>query len=336
MHIIGCTLALALMAPPTQLTDGSVEVFNPQLHSKRSEVSWESLQRGNRTVQKKHLKTLKTTAVESGNKPVRNLHTQGGRTVINVLTESGRWALFIGKRETVSPSAASDVHGALSPNGKKLALISGRTGNGDLYLANARKHRQSPRRLTHTTETEVHPIWSPDGSTIAVIRGHVHGRKLITLSGVDSKEGPIVERVVAEITDNPLSASFSPTGKYIGFYGREWGVGTALYVAQPTGGVRKLLDNIVPQQSGPAWVRQSPKGDGWMIVVTDNDELVAVHPTMGVKTLPVDTFGHGEIAAATIKGMPLIVFTALGRKGKRQKIRNRKLFRWIWPRSASK
>ena len=69
-------------------------------------------------------------------------------------------------REAAYPGV--NAGGAISPDGRSMALILSKDGNPDLYV----KDRASGRltRLTHTPRAvEGSPVWSPDGSQIAYV-----------------------------------------------------------------------------------------------------------------------------------------------------------------------
>ncbi len=60
-----------------------------------------------------------------------------------------------------------DTAPALSPDGKKVAFMSQREGNWDIYVANA--DGSSPIRITTNPGEDGLPTWSPDGKVIAYI-----------------------------------------------------------------------------------------------------------------------------------------------------------------------
>ncbi len=63
---------------------------------------------------------------------------------------------------TSDPSA--DVHPSLSPDGRRLAFASNRTGNWDIWIVSL--DGQLPVQVTSTPMDEVHPSWSSDGATL--------------------------------------------------------------------------------------------------------------------------------------------------------------------------
>ena len=56
---------------------------------------------------------------------------------------------------------------AWSPDGRKLAFVSGRDGNAEIYVMNADGSEQE--NLTRQPANDSHPSWSPDGRKIAFV-----------------------------------------------------------------------------------------------------------------------------------------------------------------------
>jgi Tol biopolymer transport system component len=56
---------------------------------------------------------------------------------------------------------------AWSPDGRTIAFVSWRDGNGEVYAMNA--DGSSPRNLTRQPANDVRPAWSPDGRSIAFV-----------------------------------------------------------------------------------------------------------------------------------------------------------------------
>lgn len=76
--------------------------------------------------------------------------------------------LATGARNRVAYYAGVNSGGAISPDGRSMALILSKDGNPDLYVQDL-----ASRRLTRLTNTpravEGSPVWSPDGSRIAYV-----------------------------------------------------------------------------------------------------------------------------------------------------------------------
>jgi Tol biopolymer transport system component len=52
-----------------------------------------------------------------------------------------------------------------SPDGSKIAFVSGRDGNSEIYTMNS--DGSNPARITNSTSSDVGPTWSPDGTRLA-------------------------------------------------------------------------------------------------------------------------------------------------------------------------
>jgi TolB protein len=63
-------------------------------------------------------------------------------------------------QQNLTRNAAHDRHPAWSPDGRKIAFVSHRDGNSEVYVMNADGSGQ--RRLTRKPEgTDIHPTWAP-------------------------------------------------------------------------------------------------------------------------------------------------------------------------------
>jgi len=73
-----------------------------------------------------------------------------------------------GRRDRVAGYPGLNTGGALSPDGKELALILSKDGNPELYIKNIRSGKL--QRLTSTRRTtEASPCWSPDGRQLVYV-----------------------------------------------------------------------------------------------------------------------------------------------------------------------
>jgi putative membrane-bound dehydrogenase-like protein len=79
------------------------------------------------------------------------------------------WDVFVHDRQTgkttrLTEHPANDYNAVLTMDGRRIAFVSERDGNGELYVANA--DGSSPRRLTESAAYDDHAAWSPDGRSI--------------------------------------------------------------------------------------------------------------------------------------------------------------------------
>jgi len=112
-----------------------------------------------------------------------------------------------------------DIHPAWSPDGERIAFISNRSGNFDLFTMNA--DGSDLRQLTTTVDDETTPAWSPDGSKIAyvLVKNLASGEQerrlyLISPDGNDMQE----LSAGVEYSSDP---DWSPDGRYLLFERRD-------------------------------------------------------------------------------------------------------------------
>jgi len=156
------------------------------------------------------------------------------------------------KRITDHPYRDFDID--WSPDGRKLAFISERDGNREVYIVDVRTREL--RRLTNTPDAaESNPEWSPTGNYVAFVRGPF-GRQLCW---VDVNTGE--EKVVVE---GPFIGEFawSPDGRWICFNRRD-----------PANNVTDLY--IVPWNGGePVNVTRMPYWNGSIVWTKDGKNIV--------------------------------------------------------------
>jgi len=156
------------------------------------------------------------------------------------------------RRITDHPYRDFDLH--WSPDGRKLAFISERDNNREVYIVDVRTREL--KRLTNTPDAaESNPQWSPTGNHIAFVRGPF-GRRLCW---VDVNTGE--EKVVAE---GPFITEFSwsPDGRWICFNKRD-----------PANNVTDLY--IVPWSGGePINVTRMPYWNGSIVWTKDGKHIV--------------------------------------------------------------
>ena len=105
-----------------------------------------------------------------------------------------------------------DFDPAYSPNGRKIAFASDRSGNRDLYTMSA--NGTDKKRLTTSKSFDINPAWSPDGTRIAFLRGAPNrGNRDIY---VINKDGTGLTRLTtSQLADK--APAWSPDGTKIAF-----------------------------------------------------------------------------------------------------------------------
>ncbi len=159
----------------------------------------------------------------------------------------------------LAPAPPPPIHGSapsVSPDGTKIAFLSGRDGTTDVFVIGA--DGTGEIRLTHTPEEESQPGWSPDGKEIwfSVFAGD---RSRIHSVGLDGKSPKLLGTVPGR------AMRLSPDGATILYWTGTW-TAMKLFASNLDGSdARQLTDG-----GGVVWgARWSP--DGKQIAFADKD-----------------------------------------------------------------
>ena len=94
---------------------------------------------------------------------------------------------------TVSTMRAMEESPAWSPDGSRIAFMSDRDGNFEIYVMNA--DGSGPTRLTKNPESDAYPVWSADGSRIAFQSERDGNYEVYVMNADGSRQ--------TNLTDNP-------------------------------------------------------------------------------------------------------------------------------------
>jgi TolB protein len=141
--------------------------------------------------------------------------------------------LNTGERQLIARYSGLNTSAAVSPEGRRVAMILSKGGSPDVYVADA--DGGNLRQLTRTREDESSPCWSPDGRALCFAT-KLEGRRV--LAKVSAEGGP-VQRLVTENVANPSEPDWSPDGKLIAFTAQMGGFEICIVPAQ--GGAAKPL-----------------------------------------------------------------------------------------------
>jgi Tol biopolymer transport system component len=180
-----------------------------------------------------------------------------------------------------------DSHPSWSPDGKRIAFVSRRDGNSEIYIMNADGSQQT--RITNTTVDEFDPVWSPLGNKI--VYGESDGSfntELFSMNVDGSGRTPLASNP-AEDGD----PAWSPDGTRIVFSSRRGGILPDIYTMNADGsGVTRLTTTPNGAQQ-PSW---SP--DGSRITFTQVDPNLHTGPDIWV----MNADGSGQTQLTTDPG----------------------------------
>ncbi len=119
--------------------------------------------------------------------------------------------LTSGARQKIAAYGGSNLSPAVSPDGRRVALILSKTGNAELFVCNA--DGTNLKQLTKTRDSESSPCWSPNGQTICYVA--TSGRA--GLYKINADGGPPQKLQTAGVGGNLTEPDWSPDGKTIVF-----------------------------------------------------------------------------------------------------------------------
>jgi Tol biopolymer transport system component len=164
------------------------------------------------------------------------------------------------------PAAAVQTSGVPG----RIAFLSGRDGNGEIYVMNADGSDQT--RLTDNPANDFFPAWSPDGTRIAFESARDGNREIYVMNADGSGQ--------ANLTGSPaddIDPAWSPDGTRIAFNSNRDGNGE-IYVMNADGSSQTRLTDNPADDLEPAWspdgtriAFQSGRGGNFEIYVMNAD-----------------------------------------------------------------
>jgi TolB protein len=149
--------------------------------------------------------------------------------------------LSTGARKSIAHYGGSNISPAVSPDGRKVAMILSKDGWTDLYVSEL--DGSGLKRLTKSPQDESSPCWSPDGQWICYASKDRERRSLSKIS----VSGGQPQRIPIALGANPTEPDWSPDGKWIAF--------TAQY--------RDFAICIIPASGGDAITLTAGEDPSW-------------------------------------------------------------------------
>ncbi|MDB6020408.1 MAG: domain protein beta Propeller [Pedosphaera sp.] len=152
--------------------------------------------------------------------------------------------LSSGERQNFAHYPGMNSSAAVSPDGRKVALVLSKSGSPDIYVRDIAT--DNLKQITTTREASS-PCWSPDGNWIC-FAARVGGRR--SLYKVPAGGGQM-ERISTSGISNPSEPDWSPDGKWIAFTAQMGDFNLCVVPAQ--GGSARLLVS----GEDPSWAPNS-------------------------------------------------------------------------------
>jgi TolB protein len=156
--------------------------------------------------------------------------------------------LTSGARKAVARFPGMNSSPAISPDGRRVAMILSKGGNPNLYVSDL--DGSNLKQLTHTREGESSPCWSPNGRTICFTSRQSGKPQLFTVS----TDGGAMQRLPAAGVSNTSEPDWSPDGKYIIFTANMGGF--QICVVPMEGSGRGTATSLVAGED-PVWAPNS-------------------------------------------------------------------------------
>jgi TolB protein len=120
-------------------------------------------------------------------------------------------SLSTGQRRVIAGYSGLNTSAAVSPDGRKVAMILSKSGSPDVWVCDA--DGLNLKQLTATPEDESSPCWSPDGQWICFATKITERRVLAKIPA----GGGAMQRIPTPGAPNPTEPDWSPDGKWIAF-----------------------------------------------------------------------------------------------------------------------
>jgi hypothetical protein len=179
-------------------------------------------------------------------------------------------SIFVMLPAVISNQQSQTAYATFPGENGKIAFISNRDGNYEIYVMNSDGSEQT--RLTNNPTIDTTPDWSPYGETIVFRRGLESQNPEIYIMNADGSEQ-------TNISNNPaidFDPSWSPDGTKIAFMSTRDG-GQEIYVMNAADGSEQTNISNIPRSDGqPDWgpATEPPEDDTTPPVLTVPDDMV--------------------------------------------------------------
>ena len=169
-----------------------------------------------------------------------------GERIIFTNNGNGLWVMNPDGSNPRAITFKDDIDPTWSPDGSMIAFASSRSGQRQLFVANA--NGKQVNQVTDLNNMGGRSTWSPDGTKLAFYRGPSGDRDIYVIN----IDGSGLQRLTNG-GDN-LGPSWSPDGKWIAFTSFRDG-NNEIYIVRPDGSRETRLTNSLTSDWQPRWGR---------------------------------------------------------------------------------
>lgn len=193
---------------------------------------------------------------------------------------------------TLSPeiSCQSDGNPVWSPDNGRIAFVSERSGNSDIWIMDV--DGVNAYNLTISSESpDINPLWSPDGASIAFLSGR-NGFLNVWIMDADGSN-PI--NLTNNITGNDGSPAWSPDGNYIAVPSESNGIVDIWLINIHDRSRINITQNSGESYKWPAWSSDSRR----LVFTTFSNQEVFI---VDIDTLNLITLENSEFNIRAVWG----------------------------------
>jgi len=171
-------------------------------------------------------------------------------------------------------STRIDRSPAWSPDGRRIAFVSNRSGSSEIWTSDSEGHNETQWTHSRFLQPE-HPVWSPDSCRIAFSLRSAAGEGIYILDSADDSQRRLTSDAV-----QCNSPSWSRDGRYL--YCSAIGVETVWRVPLSGGPATQVVAGFRPQESpDAAWLYFIRKGALWRIPPSGGSEEKLIDAPVG-------------------------------------------------------
>lgn len=126
-----------------------------------------------------------------------------------------------GPEEPLSSGLVTDSYPSVSPDGRRIALVSDRLGHMDVAVLDLESRRRERLQLPGEDVAQVSPVWMPDGRQLVISRSEVG---MSSSNWIVALDGSRADRLFARIAFGSWTINPSPDGKKLLYVDRVGGV----------------------------------------------------------------------------------------------------------------